>query len=468
MNGERQSIGLRAILIVLFFAVCSALLLLYTWLQSVSWGDVTGDYRRRLLEDHSLKLAYFLRNQLAAGPVNAAEAEWLEQAGRLFGASIRYVSPNGEQLWYASRLPATGLGGEDERYTVELPHIAGGEQLGRLVLSYDLRSGEAFRDLDAAEEQLGQQRRIMLGALLALAAVVSLLAGRLLSKPLEVLAAAADKIAAGSRELAVPKPGASETKRLAAALNGLLQESGEQERWRQRMMQDLMHELRTPLTSILHRLEAMQDGVYPASETNLGKMYAELDRLSRYVDDMNKLSEAEAARFQLRPTRTDLSELARSAWEDFLFLADEKSIELTFFPSYEPCIADIDPDRIVQVIANLLSNALKYTDPGGRVELGVLREGPFIVLKCKDNGIGIFEEELPHVFRRFYRARRPVSGFNRGLGVGLSIVRALVEAHGGTVSAESTPGEGSVFTVALPAASGGSGVGGLLREATVS
>lgn len=453
MNRRWGPAALRPILFLSFFAASSLLLMLHAAGQGESWRDVAGTYRKQHLEEQSRKLAFLLRDRLSAGPVNAGEKEQLDQAGRLFGASIRYTGPEGVPEWHTSRTQPYQTDRQAELYTVELPLIYGGEELGRLTMTYDLRSDNALRNLTTAEEQLERQRQIVLAVLLAAAAVVAWIASRLLAKPFLVLTAATDKIAAGGRDLTVPASGISETKRIAAVLNKLLKECGEQERWRQRMMQDLMHELRTPLTSILHRLEAMQDGVYPISDANLAKMYAELDRLSRFVDDMNKLSEAEAARFQLRPKRTDLSELTRSVWEGFQFLARENSIELTFSPCYEPCVVDVDPDRIVQVVSNLLSNALKYTQPGGRVEVGVRFEGHAVALTCRDNGIGISEEELPNVFRRFYRAGKSASG-SRGLGVGLSIVRALVNAHGGTVSAESAPGEGSVFTVILPASAG--------------
>lgn len=440
----------RISLLLSFFTVSGVLLFAQSLVLQSGPSGALSAYKTQLLDDQTQKLAFLIRERLGPGPVGPEQRLWLDRAGRQFAAAVRYSSPDGSVVWHETE--AEKETSFEEPYAVDLPLIDAGEQQGRLTLIYDLGSNDAFPNFTDAEESWGRRIRTVFAVLLtASLGLHGLLAWRL-ARPLGVQAGYAEKIAGGSRDLTVPERGFRETRRLAAAINVLLKEFHGQEQWRQRMMQDLMHELRTPLTSILTRLEAMIDGVYPATETNLSKIYGELDRLSRYVDDMNKLSEAEAARFQLQLERTDLQDLVRGVCEGFLFVAQEKEIELVLVPAYAPCIAEVDPDRMVQVVSNLLANAIKYTPEGGKVEVGLGSGERGVYFYCRDNGVGIAEEELPNIFRRFYRARKSQARHSRGLGVGLSIVQALVDAHGGQVSAESEPGKGSVFTVFLPAA----------------
>lgn len=453
--------GARTVLFTSFVTVSAVLLTVQSVWQHDNTNETLSAYRQQYLADQSQKLAFLALDRLQAEPPDEAQREWLDRAASRFSAAIRYRSPDakraigaagesevltGGAVWYDSgQLQAA------EPYTVALPVISGGTQLGWLEMTYDLRSGDDAPDLTEARRAIETHWRRSLAVTLLVSAAFHLALAARLAKPLAAQAACAERILAGDRKLAFPGKGWAESGKLAAAVNALLAECRNQERWRQRMMQDMMHELRTPLTSILTRMEAMQDGVYPLTAHNVAKVIAELDRLSRFVDDMNRLSEAEAAKFQLRLERTELMDLLRGVWEGFQFMARDKNIELVLAPSYTPCAAEIDPDRVVQIVSNLLSNALKYTPEGGRVELGVRREPGVAVIYCRDNGEGIAAEELQNIFQRFYRARQPASRPNRGLGVGLSIVRALADAHGGAVAAVSEPGRGSVFTVTLPA-----------------
>jgi signal transduction histidine kinase len=172
------------------------------------------------------------------------------------------------------------------------------------------------------------------------------------------------------------------------------------------------------------------------------------------VDDLEKLSDAEGARFQLNIQRVDMSQLVRDVYEGFVFMSKGKSIRLTFQKPHVPCYAEVDPDRIIQVISNLLSNAIKYTPSGGAVEVGLYPARNEIVVYCQDNGIGISETELTLIFNRFYRVDKSRSRHNAsgGIGVGLSIAKALVEAHGGMIGAESVLGKGSKFYFCIEAA----------------
>lgn len=185
-------------------------------------------------------------------------------------------------------------------------------------------------------------------------------------------------------------------------------------------------------------------------EAMMKDIYEELERLSRLINDMERLSEAESARFSLRIERTDIVRLARRVYDNFLPLARNKGLRMIFESTNVPCFCEVDRDKMIQVISNIISNAIKYNRDGGKIWLSVDYTPDYTFIICTDNGIGISEEDLPYIFNRLYRADKSRSRFNSGVGLGLSIVEALVQAHGGEVKAESELGKGTRITVKLP------------------
>jgi signal transduction histidine kinase len=245
---------------------------------------------------------------------------------------------------------------------------------------------------------------------------------------------------------------------LASAL-----ENGEQ--WQKRLTSDIAHELRTPLTALQGNIEAMLDGVWKPTKTHLASCHEEIRRLHKLVEDLNQLSILERENLVLHKTDFDLAELLRSLMQQFLPAACEKGIELVSDIQESPIHADYD--RLMQVFVNLISNAVKYTDagsitiavkPAGKTS-GELRENRHYEVTITDTGIGIPEDALPHIFERFYRSDKSRNRNTGGAGIGLTIASAIVEAHGGTISAAiNTPGaesgshaggngSGSIFTV---------------------
>jgi signal transduction histidine kinase len=254
----------------------------------------------------------------------------------------------------------------------------------------------------------------------------------------------------GRRDIAAPVRGPAEIRKLAITLNEMSAELKKQEEWREHLMEDLAHELRTPLMSILVQIEAILDGIRDPDPARMGMIYHELERLARLLNDLQKLSEAENAQFSLRLKRTNMVQLTRSVYLSFLPIAEEKRVKLSFESVNVPCYALVDRDRMIQVISNLVSNAIKYTPAGGRVVLSVDWTADYTLIACKDNGIGIAEEDQPYVFNRLYRVDKSRSRFSGGVGIGLSIAKALAEAHHGRITLESKLGEGSTFTVIVP------------------
>jgi signal transduction histidine kinase/HAMP domain-containing protein len=233
----------------------------------------------------------------------------------------------------------------------------------------------------------------------------------------------------------------------------------EAERAKQDFFALVSHELRTPLTAILGYVELVLDDQAapfpPEHARHLEVIERNARRLVRLVGDLLFAAQVEGAPLLLEPAEVDLVALVRDAVELARCRAEEAGITLTTeLEPVAPCVGD--RDRLAQVLDNLISNALKFTPPGGRIAVRLAHDGPRARIEVADTGIGIFAEDLPHLFDRFYRSRSATGRSVPGLGLGLTIVRTIVEGHGGTVSVDSESGRGAVFTVLLPAVDSGS------------
>jgi signal transduction histidine kinase len=212
----------------------------------------------------------------------------------------------------------------------------------------------------------------------------------------------------------------------------------EQDRLRRQVMADVAHELRTPLAILQGRIEGLIDGVYPPDAARLGELLDETHHLSRLVEDLRTLANAEAGALDLRKERIDPAELIRDAAASL-----DAPMEVDV-PDELPAI-DIDPMRIREVLLNLLSNAVRHTPPGGRISIHAEAQPKQLVIRVVDHGSGIAPEDLPRIFDRFHKGRD-----SRGSGLGLAIARKLVLAHGGEIHAESELGKGTRVTVSIP------------------
>jgi signal transduction histidine kinase len=287
------------------------------------------------------------------------------------------------------------------------------------------------------------------GAIVALIVLLGLLrvAGSLrrAAAPMADLVAAAAQVEAGDYSARLAERGPREIRAVTRAFNAMnarLEESDEQ---RRRLLADLSHELRTPLSVIQGNLEGLIDGVYPADAAHLAPILEETHLMERLIEDLRTLALAEAGRLRLRRERTDLAALLRDVAAAFGGQAAAAGAALAVDTTGDLDAVEIDPARIREVMANLLTNALRHTPRGGRVEI-VARGAPAVVsVSVIDDGSGIAPEVLPHVFDRFYRA-----GDSPGSGLGLPIARSLVAAHGGEISATSEAGGGTTMTFTLP------------------
>ena len=272
---------------------------------------------------------------------------------------------------------------------------------------------------------------------------------RRMSAPIGDLVDAAGRIAQGDYSQQVPERGTPEIRSLARAFNGMASRLKLTEEQRRDLMADIAHELRTPLTVIQGNLEGMVDGVYALDESHLKLVLEETQILSRLVDDLRTLALAESGALQLKKEPTDLALLVGETVSAFRAQADTAGVTLDIQSSDGTPVLNIDPERMRQVLSNLIANALRYTSEGGLIQLRygtVASDGKKqALITVKDNGNGIPADILPNVFNRFYKSRD-----SSGTGLGLPIARHLVEAHGGTIAIESQEGQGTTIQIVLP------------------
>lgn len=267
-------------------------------------------------------------------------------------------------------------------------------------------------------------------------------------RPLRELSRATDRVADGDMPDEVKLGTHDELGRLGDSFNHMLDSLKRSETVRQTMTADIAHELRTPVTIIQGTLEAILDGIYDASEESIAPIYDETLHLGRLIDDLRDLALAEAGELRLEKEPVDISELIQQVSETaFLSREDAPNLHLDT-PALLPKVL-LDRKRIRQVIANLLSNAIRFTPEDGDVYIRARPINGKIEMSVSDTGPGIKPEDLPHLFERFYRAD-PARGRSAGSGLGLAIVKQWVEAHDGTIEAENRKSGGARFVIRLP------------------
>ena len=269
--------------------------------------------------------------------------------------------------------------------------------------------------------------------------------------PVQNLTRGAQKLAAGNLSQRVEISGDRELASLGVAFNKMAESLEQAEQSRQALTADIAHELRTPLAVQRAYLEALQDGVYPMDSTNLEPVLAQNLLLTRLVEDLRTLALAEAGQLALNLQQVDLSELVKGMVDSFAPKAAGHQVELIYHPyptQMEPLL--VDPNRIEQIISNLLTNALRYTPVHKSIQLRLELTPAEVRLSVQDGGLGISEEALPQIFERFYRADPSRSREEGGTGLGLAIARQLAQAHGGSLTAANHLQGGALFTLILP------------------
>jgi two-component system OmpR family sensor kinase len=302
--------------------------------------------------------------------------------------------------------------------------------------------------------------RLLIVMLLFVAVTLALteILSRWLSAPLQELSQGAQAFAAGDHAVRVTPMGSRETRAVAEAFNAMgdevesvVRELKEEERRKTRFVSDVSHELRTPLTAIRGAAETLLDGDVPPDDERrfLETMVRESDRLARLANDLLTLQRIEGGTGELPLRRVRLRVIAERAAEGLRALTDERGVSVVIEGEAPTVLGD--SDRLQQVIANLLDNATRMTPSGGIVHVVLAADEDSAILTVADQGPGIPEDALPHLFDRFYRAQASRDRSTGGAGLGLAIVQAIAQAHAGGITATNRPEGGSAFTLRLPA-----------------
>jgi two-component system sensor histidine kinase BaeS len=328
-----------------------------------------------------------------------------------------------------------------------LPIVVDGQRVGTLLLP-----GGEWLTVEQ-ESFLGRVQLALAvsgGGALVVALVLGALLVRGITRPLRQLSAASRSIAAGDLDTRVLVRSSDEIGQLAAAFNQMAADLGRAEGARRQQAADVAHELRTPLTVIQGHLEALADGIFPAAPEALDPALEQARLLARLVEDLRTLSLAEAGQLALNPVPTDVGGWVSGVVAGFRALAADREVSLGVEIANDLPPVRVDPERMAQVLGNLLDNALRHTPEGGQVAVRAARGDGGVVVSVSDTGPGVPPDHLPHLFDRFWRGDPSRSRRTGGSGLGLAIARRIVEAHGGRIWAELVADGGLRVSFCLP------------------
>lgn len=386
--------------------------------------------------------AYYQGRGSWEGVVALAQGEsW--QSATLLDAEGRVVLDHGRDDTALIGQPFTGA--TNFPSTITTPLVAEGRPIGTLLILIPDR-------LEPVRVALSFLTPVVIVSifLAALTVLIGFLLAQRFINPLADVIAAAQAVAGGDLSARVPVTGPGDLRSLSDSFNRMTDALERNDRERRAMLADIAHELRTPLTVMRGKLEGIVDGVYPADEAHIAPVLEETYTLERLVDDLRLLTLAESRQlhFDLRPT--DLGEFAARAVSLFKAEADEKHIALTLAVEPNTPAVVADAQRVSQVIGNLISNALRYVPEGGYVAVSVARAPDGVELAVNDNGPGVSEADLPHLFDRFWRGEKSRARASGGAGLGLAIAKQLIEAQGGIIAARNRPEGGLTVSFMLP------------------
>jgi signal transduction histidine kinase len=326
-------------------------------------------------------------------------------------------------------------------------------KIGNLVIGVVLSTNDLPPRDPLEEEYLARISRALLTAAVA-AIVIALGLGifltRTLTHPLRELTAATQAMAKGELNQTVPVRSKDELGRLAVSFNQMSADLSRANQLRRQMTADIAHDLRTPLTVITGYIEALRDGDLKPTPARFEAMYNEAQHIKHLIEDLRIISLADAGELPLNCQPVSVSDLLVKAAAAYQHEAQQQNITLNVKTTAELPLLNADPERMAQVLGNLVSNALRYTTSGGQIGLSARPLADAIQLQVQDTGSGITPDELPHIFNRFYRGDASRQQKNSESGLGLAIARAIVEAHAGAITVESELGQGTTFTITLP------------------
>ncbi|MFN2191348.1 MAG: sensor histidine kinase [Candidatus Promineifilaceae bacterium] len=458
MRSQVVKLTLAFLIVVLLGTVLVALLVNWqtrrqfdTFVQEIYQEDYEALYNQ--LADYSQ----------AHGSWEGVEAEFVQDPPPYPG-----IEPVTDQQTPPIRLPLTLVDSErqvvfgDRRYPTGehlpenvvaggVPIVVDGETVGWVI--QDSFGGRVNDFADSPEARfLADLNQTTLWAALG-SAFIALLLGivlaRTISRPVKELEEGTRRVAQGQLGYRVSVRSQDEIGRLAGSFNQMSADLARSNELRRQMTADIAHDLGNPLSVIQGYAEALDENKLPGSPEIYQAIHQQASHLTRLVADLRTLSLADAGQLELRPQIINPQDLLEHSVLAYFPQAEEQKVALRLdVPQQLPDIR-VDPDRIVQVLNNLISNALRHTPPGGEIRLSAGKDGRWLAIDVQDTGTGIAEEDLPYVFDRFYRGDKVRSPSGES-GLGLAISRSIIEAHDGRISAASKPGQGATFTIKLP------------------
>jgi signal transduction histidine kinase len=325
----------------------------------------------------------------------------------------------------------------------------GGQMVGSVMLGYH----RPFSYSEDGASFLSAYNRVffvMCAFFFAAAVAIGLVMAGMVAGPIARVTERTRRIAQGDYSGAFEETGTSEIDALASGVDHLAASLQTQFMLKKRMAGAYSHEFRTPLAVLQSNLEAMIDGIWAPTKERLESLLAEIIRMSRMVSEVDNLVRVDNHEFVPEKSPVDLYSMTEHVLCGFEPRMAAKGIRLDF--TGESCVASVDPDKFSQVIVNLVSNAVKYTDDGGNISVKTFVADGKAVLAISDDGIGIAAADIPFIFEHLYRTDESRARDSGGNGIGLSVAKAIAESHGGEITVESEIGKGSTFTVTAPAA----------------
>ncbi|WP_144554701.1 ATP-binding protein [Bacillus sp. X1(2014)] len=392
-------------------------------------GHFTSDPVFGLLHEHAMteQLYFQLFDRLGQLQMDSSNIR-----GMLNSFGLTEPAPNGEE-WHS------------KTYTLRVDN----QVIGKLVAIYP-------KGLIDDENTFIQTIQLYIYAAvcltIVLAIVFSMLFSKKLTSGLQKLSFAANELQHHNLDIRIPLSGLpTEVKDLAISFNNLAVSLAKEENLRKHFTGDLAHELRTPLATLRSQIEAFQDGIWEPTPQRLQTTHEELMRLVRLVNELEKLLAAENPQMRLEKIELDAGSVLAALYEMFLPLFKEKGVHLQIIEPAEDELFEADKDRLMQILSNILNNALKYTPEGKNVTLSVKTEmDGYVGFSIQDEGSGMAEADIPHIFERFYRGDKSRDRKTGGVGIGLSIVKALMDAHRGVIKVKSKLNKGTSVTLWFP------------------
>ncbi|MFN8530664.1 MAG: ATP-binding protein [Anaerolineae bacterium] len=437
----RLSLAFSTVVFVSFALVS----LLSVVILRVNAERALAEERTRIVDAVSLQVqTYYATNGTLDGISSLMEGVQIASPNRMFPGGITLIRPDNTVIFGSD----AALTGTRTAITYD------GTLLATMVISPPPvpRDGGGIGFFPNLRDMSYESLLLMaIGVGVIVSLISGILISRWLTKPLHELAGAAYDIGRGKMDRRVKeRKSTSEIQLLANAFNRMVDQLNRAEQLRRSLVADVAHELRTPITALQSSLYAILDDAYPMTKSEIAGLYEQTRTLSRLVNDLHDIAQAEASQLPMNLEPIDLAAVIEEFTASFMIVTEMKAITFTVeTPPSLPRVL-IDKQRIHQVLNNLLSNALRHTPEGGSITVKLETTDNTVQIAVRDSGEGISPEHLPHIFERFYRGDSGRSRDMGGTGLGLAIVKAIVGAHGGMTTATSIIGQGTTMMVRLP------------------